>query len=204
MSSFAAEFDRELNSLFDARTHDLRSQIWAKRGAAPKFTKTKIKKSIERLNEIAETALLRMPDIRDQLSEYDHKKRWHPKRGKGFGWSAKKREFRKWYDEHITTRNCVYVFWRNKRCLYVGRTLNGKGRPSAHFEKHWFSQATRIDVYGFDRKREVPRFECLFTHRHRPTQSRIRPATKRYYTRCPICVVKENIRYEIKYLFRLK
>ena len=56
----------------------------------------------------------------------------------------KKQSFKKWYESKITTKNCVYAFWNGKRCLYVGRTLNGKGRPTSHFEKHWFGKATKV------------------------------------------------------------
>lgn len=203
-SNGKSKFDRILSKLFDARTHGLRSQVWATRGAGPHFTKPKIQKAIHQLQDLAESALLRSTDSKKILGNYNYKRQWHPKRGKGFGRPAKKQNFKQWYARRITTNNCVYVFWAGKRCLYVGRTLNGEGRPSSHFDKHWFGKATRVDVYGFNGKREVPRFECMFTHLSEPSYSRIKPASKKYYTPCPICAAQENIDLEIRSIFRLR
>jgi len=203
-SSSERQFDEVLQSLFEARTHDLRSEIWTARGPAPKFTKRKIRNAINQLLNLAEEALLRSKQSKEIIGNYDYKKQWHPKRGKGYGRSAKKQNFQQWYERHITTQNCVYVFWSPSSCLYVGRTLNGKGRPTGHFEKHWFGNATRVDVYGFDRKRNVPRFECMFTHWREPSYSKIKPASKKYYSRCPICDVQRHVKTEIKSLFRLR
>ena len=200
----ARKFDEELTRLFKARTHQLRAKIWPSRGATGKITKKKVRASIGKLQELAEVALLRSKQGRFVLRNYDYKKQWHPKRGKGFGLAAKKHHFRDWYESHITTQNCVYVFWNKSRCLYVGRTLNGKGWPSSHFEKHWFGKATRLDVYAFRRKRDVPRFECMFTHFKRPSYSRMKPSSKRYYSRCPVCEARREIKSEIKSIFRLR
>jgi hypothetical protein len=142
--------------------------------------------------------------MRRLLKSFDYRKQWHVTRSKGHGRAAKRRNFKQWYERKVTTRNCVYAFWNGKRCLYVGRTLNGKGRPTHHFDKHWFGAVSRVDIFAFDRKRDVPRFECLFTHRHVPSYSRIGPASKKYYLRCPICESKSSIRREIKALFRLR
>lgn len=204
VTKLAGKFDRELEKLFSSRVHHLRTEIWPSQGAAPKITKTKIQKSIGKLQSISEIALLRSRLAKKVFRDYDYKRQWHPKKNKGFGHAAKRRSFKQWYDGNITTKNCVYVFWQKKNCLYVGRTLNGKGRPSAHFEKHWFNKATRIDIYAFDRKRSVPRFECMLTHKWKPSYSRMRPASKKFYTKCAICDVEKNIKTEIKGLFRLK
>ena len=203
-SKLAAKFDRELSDLFDDRIHQIRSYVWPTRGAAPKVTKTRVKESIARLQALAERAVIRAKDGKRVFSGYDHKKQWHPKKGKGVGRPEKARQFKLWYDKNITTKNCVYVFWARKKCLYVGRTLNGKGRPSSHFEKHWFSAATRLDIFSFDRKREVPRFECMFTHKHRPSRSKMKPSKKKYYARCQVCEARELVSQEVKWLFRLK
>jgi hypothetical protein len=204
IKKLARQFDHELERLFDARVHGLRSTIWAAPGAAPAITKEKIRKSIGRLQDLAEAALLRTKRSRRVLRGFDYKRQWHAKKGKGFGRPAKKRSFKRWYEQEITTRNCVYVFWNSKSCLYVGRTLNGKGRPSSHFEKHWFGKATRVDVFAFDRKKDVPRFECMMTHRFKPSYSRMKPSSKRYHSRCPICEARTEIKSDVKSLFRLR
>lgn len=197
-------FDEELSTLFRARTHSLRDHFWPKVGKAPSLGRQQVSKSIRKLQGIAEAGALKSRPTREMLGAYDYKRQWHPKRGKGWGRPAKRTAFKDWYDKHITTKNCVYAFWNRKKCLYIGRTLNGKGRPTSHFDKHWFGKATRVDVYGFDRKRDVPRFECLLTHKHQPAYSRMRPASKKYYSQCVICAGDRLIRTEIKSLFRLR
>jgi len=165
-SRAAKQFESELQRLFRARTHELRNYMWPSSGMAPKLTTKRIKRTIIKLSNIAEADYLKSHDARNLLKSFDYKCQWHSKKGKGFGRIAKKRSFKDWYDKRITTKNCVYAIWNRSRCLYVGRTLNGKGRPTAHFEKHWFGKATRVDVFGFDRRRDVPRFECMMTHKH--------------------------------------
>ena len=203
-SRSARAFDAEVLKLFMARTHGLRSTIWPTKGKAPVITRRRIRRTIDRLQHLAKDTLLHSKTAQKIFGSYDYKKQWHPKRGKGFNREEKRRSFKRWYDSHITTLNCVYVFWRKGRCLYVGRTLGGKGRPTNHFEKHWFGKATRVDVYGFDRKRDVPRFECMFTHYHYPLHSRIKAASKKYYSHCPVCDANREVRREVNKLFRLR
>jgi hypothetical protein len=200
----AKQFNAELSELFRARTHELRNNMWPSMGSAPRLTQKRIKRSIRKLQQIAETDFLRSKETRKIINGYDYKRQWHSKKGKGFGRQAKKRSFKEWYDRKVTTKNCVYIFWNGSHSLYVGRTLNGKGRPTAHFEKHWFGQAKRVDVYGFDRKRDVPRFECMMTHKHEPSYSRMKPSSKKYYATCPICDRRDFIRDQIRWLFRLR
>lgn len=202
MSQAANQFGRELSELFRKRTHGLRTFMWPISGTAPKLTRKKLSASIERLRNIAEQDYLKSYDARRLLGNYDYKKQWRAKKGKGFGRAAKIRSFKNWYEKHITTKNCVYAFWNKSRCLYVGRTLNGKGRPTSHFEKHWFGIATRVDVYGFDGRRKVPQFECMLTHQRDPSHSKVKPAKKKYYTACPVCVGKAFIGNEVRSIFR--
>ena len=204
VSAPARDFERVLGRLLRARTHRISSVVQAKPGPAPNITRAKLTNAIDKLQSLAERELLRQKHVKGILQGFNYKKQWHAKKGKGWGVDAKKKNFKQWYERHIRTRNCVYAFWSRSKCVYVGRTLNGKGRPTSHFDKRWFGSITRLDIYGFDRKREVPRFECMLTHRHRPTQSKIRPATKKYYARCPICEARKKIRNEMRSLFRLR
>lgn len=204
-SRLARKFEKQLLRLFRDRTHGLRAAVSAIPGAGPKMTKKKVLAAIDSLQDLAEKALLRSKRCKDILrKDYDDKKQWHPKRGKGYGRAAKRQSFKEWYDRHVTTQNCVYVFWGPTGCLYVGRTLSGKGRPSSHFDKHWFGKATRIDIYGFDRRKDIPRFECMLTHREKPSYSQITPGSKKFHSRCPICDAQGEIEDEIKRLFRLR
>lgn len=195
-------FDSTLDQLFDHRTHWLKSLIRQKRpGAAPKFNRKKVQSAIDRLQSLAVEALLTSRLLRPLDDFFDRKKQWHIK---GFGVQAKAKAFKTWYDQHIDYQNCVYVFWDRNRCLYVGRTLNGKGRPSSHFSKYWFKQATRVDVYCSSAKKRVPAFECRLTHEYEPSYSRIRPARSPFYWRCEICEAERHIRDEVKAIFALR
>jgi hypothetical protein len=172
-------------------------------GAAPQLTRKRVRRTIEKLQYIATADYFRSKEAKQLISSYDHKRQWHIK-GKGFGVRTKAKKFKSWYDKKIETKNCVYVFWKGSHCLYVGRTLSGKGRPTSHFQKYWFRAATRIDVYGFDRKRDVPRFECMATHYWEPAYSRVTPASKKYYSVCPVCKGRDFIGGQVKWLFRLR
>jgi hypothetical protein len=197
------KFETELTKLFVARTHELTSTLWPKVGKAPYLTRKKILLSVDRLQSLAEQNFMKSNEAKDIFDDRDYKKQWH-KSGKGYGLSAKQNSFKLWYDAHIKTKNNVYIFWNGSRCLYVGRTLNGKNRPTSQFEKYWFGKCTRVDVYGFHGKRKVPCFECMATHKWRPQFSKITPASKKYYRVCPVCEGKGFIENEVKSLFRLK
>jgi|GEM_PF-534203 len=201
----STKFKKELQRLLDARTYGLRKAVWPVRGAPPKLNKMTIESAIDNLCATAREELLLSPRVINLLAEsYDYKKQWHAKRGKGRSRPAKSTNFKSWYDRHISTQNYVYAFWNGKECLYVGRTTSGRHRATNHFTKTWFSKASRIDIFAFDRKRDVPRYECLLTHKYNPKYSKIKPSKKKYYTRCPICVNSTAIRQEVKYIFRLR
>lgn len=198
-------FDLKLAQLFTQRTHWLKSLIRHKApGAAPKFNKKKVDKGINLLQGNATSALLHSKLIPSLSDLYDQKKQWHPKRNKGRGPDEKAAAFKRWYERTVPFKYCVYLFWNKRRCLYIGRTLGGHGRPSSHFDKHWFSSATRIDVLSMVRKNKVAMLECIATHRHNPKHSKIKPPASKGFARCPICDVNRSIRLELKQIFRLK
>src|SRR5204862_5770407 len=60
----------------------------------------------------------------------------------------------------------VYAFWRGKTCLYVGK---GKrtSRLNDH-EKSYGRQADSIEVFFVKTKTQLPKVECLATHRFEP------------------------------------
>jgi hypothetical protein len=200
----ARQFDQKLLELFRARTHELRSYMWPTKGAVPKFTKKRVRNTIEKLRDIAEDDYLKSRDARKLLKQFDYKRQWHTKRGKGFGRTAKKQSFKKWYERKITTKNCVYAFWNKSRCLYVGRTRRGQGRPLSHFDKYWFGQTTRVDVFGFNGRRDVPQFECMLTHKNKPVHAEHKPSSQRYHTPCPVCAGRTRIGDEVRWLFRIR
>jgi len=137
MAKHAAHaFDRKLEDLFWDRTHWLRNQVRApSRGKAPTFSRLKVNKAIAELKALTTKCLLRKHAIDRFPDLFDQKKQWHVS---GHGADKKRKAFVTWFDMSIPHSNCVYVFWAGKKCRYVGRTLNGKGRPQSHFDRNWF------------------------------------------------------------------
>ena len=163
-------FETGLDALFCRSTEKVRREAGKRaKGPVPKIDRRRLAKEIERLVEVARASELHS-NGRDIFEGVVREKRqWHPKRGKGWGVGAKKRTFRRWYDDNIRGRTCIYAFWAKRKCLYVGRTGVGGRRPQAHFEKFWFRSVTRIDTYVVSGKRNLPMAECLAIHLFRPT-----------------------------------
>jgi hypothetical protein len=140
------QFEDDLKELFLRRTAWLRGSIGKKTpGPPPAFTKKKVKGALERMTLTARQILIKQRGRKRFKSLVVLKRQWQVNSGKGFGRRAKKTAFRRWYDKSVRSNNCVYVFWSGRKCVYVGRTLRGKGRPSSSFDKFWFSSVTRID-----------------------------------------------------------
>ncbi len=201
----ALDFDRRLLRLFKDRTHRLRAQVRKPtRGKAPSFNKTKVERVIKQLQELATKCQLHDHAIRGLRQLYDLKKQWHVTSKTGWGNERKRKAFVAWFEKHIPYDNCVYVFWEKRRCRYVGRTLGGQNRPQSQFQKFWFPGVTRVDIYASGGAREIPKLECLATHRFRPTHSRMKPATRKWYSKCPICETRKLVRAEVKAIFRFR
>jgi hypothetical protein len=197
-------FDDELEKLFIRRTHWVRGQVRKpKQGKPPTFARGHVDKAVNNLNKLTEACLLRDHAVQRLADIYDEKRQWHVVRSKGWGVENKRKSFIEWYERNKIGRNCVYVFWAGKKCRYVGRTMKGQNRPQTHFTKHWFIGVTRVDLYHSRVGRNVPKLECLATHRFRPRFSKIKPSSKRWYARCPICETQKTIAADVRSLFRL-
>ena len=79
-----------------------------------------------------------------------------------------------WFGRHFGGGTYIYVFWNQRKCVYVGKTAKSGGRISGHFEKHWFGSVTRIDVYHATGRRALPALECLAIHRFQPARNKFR------------------------------
>ncbi|MCZ6834209.1 MAG: hypothetical protein O7G85_00400 [Planctomycetota bacterium] len=198
-------FEAGLDPLFRLYTQRLRREAGKKsRGPLPKIDRWRLETRIERLVEIARDSELRAHGRATFDQAVLEKRQWHPKRGKGWGVDAKKQSFRSWYDKIIYGRNCVYVFWAKRKCLYVGRTGSGGRRPQAHFEKYWFRSVTRIDMYVVSGKRKLPMAECLAIDLFNPAKNKVRSAQQKWRRRCPVCTKEVQIRRKLKQLFPLR
>lgn len=200
--ALARQFQKGLQALFARRTAWLLSAVGRKRpGPAPKFTRAKVKPKVERLVALAREILIRRRARQAFANAIVHKAAW---RVKGVGVRARTADFKRWYDRKIGRRNCVYTLWAGRRCMYVGRTERGKGRPTHCFDKYWFRGITRIDVFSIRSPKRVPMAECLATHLFEPRKQIQNPGHIKYAIRCPVCSVVKDIKSDLRGLFKLR
>ena len=206
MSSRAVvQFRRELNHLFEKRTFWIRKAIADGTTRRPPVLRRKqITKVIECLQSLATKCLADDFAHQEWNRVVRKKKQWHVTRGKGWGRSEKKDHFNKWFTRYIPFKNCIYIFWAKRRCIYVGRTVNGKGRPQSHFIKFWFGSVTRIDIFSTSAASHVPKLECLAIHRFRPRENGMKASIPKWAKKCPVCVAHELIADELRRIFALR
>ena len=197
------KFENALDELFQKRTYWLRSAIGSKKpGHPPKITRKFVNNGISNLQEIASHALANKL-AKLEFDKYIRGKRaWHIK---GHGIEKKKSLFEEWFiKEFPNLINCIYVFWGNEKCIYVGRTGIGGSRPSSHFIKFWFKDAKRIDIFPSKSASQTPKLECLAIHHFEPVRNKKKAATKKWTKECPLCVIHKNIEEESRKIFKLK
>lgn len=199
--AFQKQFKDELSSTLDDRTYWLNNTIFTKKnpGRPRTFSRKKLNKKIGKLQEIASQFFAK----KVAKSEFDKcgpsRKKWQVK---GHGPKRKKSNFRKWLSEHYPkTKNYVYIFWNGRKCLYVGRTGKSNNRPTNHFTTYWFAHATRVEIIKAASYKDVPKLECLATHHYKPSYSTNTPSTKKWTSRCPLCLIHESIEEELKTIF---
>jgi hypothetical protein len=93
------------------------------------------------------------------------------------------------------------VFWSDRNCEYVGRTLRGKGRPSSSFDKFWFNGVTRIDIYSVASPAVVPKAECLAIDVFNPRRNVYSSSHPKFSRKCPICSAEKEIKRELRAIF---
>jgi hypothetical protein len=196
------EFSRQLDKLFHARTHWLRILFGGKKpGPPPLFGRRKVSYGIAKLQTIASDAFARKLS-KAEFSKFTTTKRaWHVK---GHGRPEKRRKFDQWFEQNVGNDKCIYVFWKSKACVYVGRTGNGGSRPQNHFEKFWFGGVTRVDIYPVRQRSQIPKLECLAIHRFQPMRNKSKASSQKWQKKCPMCKIHRDIRNELRSIFRLK
>ena len=199
------EFETGLDNLFRQFTEGLRREVGKQsRGRVVKFDRHKLRRRINRLVVLATEVELKENGRKHFDDTYSDKRQWHAKRGKGWGLDAKKTTFRNWYDDNVYGRNCVYIFWSKRKCVYVGRTGSGGRRPQAHFKKYWFRSVTRIDTYIIRGKRRLPMAECLAIHLFKPKKNKVKSAQQKWRSNCPVCTKEVKVRKKLSDLFTLR
>lgn len=196
------KFEKKLDQLFFDRTFSLRSELGLiKKGPRPTITRKKIDKTIGDLQDLTST-ILANGLARREFAENAGKKKGRQISGRG--WKNQKDNFEEWFKKTFPkSKDLVYVFWRRKKCVYVGRTGSGGSRPSSHFNKKW-CQVTRIDIYPTKSKSQTPKLECLAVHRFGPKVNDYRPSKRKWTKKCPLCEVHKHIEADLKKIFRIK
>jgi hypothetical protein len=199
--ALATQFDRDLKKLFNMRTAWLRIALGKESPGKPTaFARSQVMPQLGQLVLTARKILLKKRGRREFQNAVVAKRQWHV-RNKGWGRPAKKKSFGNWYERNVPSHNCVYVFWSGRRCEYVGRTINGKGRPSSSFEKFWFSSVTRIDIYSVSGQSLVPKAECLAIDLLNPRRNVYSSSRPKFSKKCPICSAEKNIQRELISVF---
>jgi len=200
-----AEFLRQLNDLHAKRTDWLRHCLSRGRPGPPsKFSRKTVNKAIESLQAIASDALAKNLAKTEFFDRVEERRRWHNRKKKGWGRDAKKKNFKIWYRAKVRHKRCIYAFWAEDRCLYVGKSTTGAGRVASHFKEYWFSRATRIDVYAVTLDRDLPILECLGIHRFQPSYNKSRAEEKKWTPKCPLCKLHRDIESELRSIYRLR
>lgn len=199
------QFESKLNKTFRIRVSKL-FQILGKSHPGPltKLTKYKIGNLLENLEELSRAIITKRKGKKEFKLSKIESRRWHPKKNKGWSRDSKKESFSHWFDNEVPIRNCVYVFWSPKKCLYVGRTMNGKGQPQSHFKEHWFNQTTQIDIHIVKSINQLHKAECLAIDRFEPHYNKNKSSKWKYYKKCPVCTDVNKIKSELSKIFRLK
>jgi hypothetical protein len=202
------QFRTTLQRLYERRRHalehDLRRLVSLKglRGQPIRPKPEEIPEAVEALKGI----LLRAPEMRSRIEEEFYR---HTRGGRKF---SEARFLNRRYDrmtEQVVDwakdlpGSLVYVFWGNGRCLYVGRTQNGGGRPSQHRKEWWFKErATRVEAYLPKDYRHLAALECLGIHYLRPTQNENRAARMGApFKVCPVCSGFEAFEEQVEAAF---
>jgi hypothetical protein len=201
--SHQSQFNRELDKLFKRRTDSLRHHIGQPRkGKTPAFNKAWRDNAINKLAEIAKEAQVHECAEQEFSRRARRKRPWWPKEH-GPGEDKKKAAFKVWYAKKLQKDNCIYVCWRNKQCIYVGRTEAGAGRIVKHFGRVWFPSITRIDVYPARSKKDLPALECVAIDSYKPRENDTSASKKKGSAKCRLCKSTRQIKRELKSIFPL-
>lgn len=199
------QFRKELDALYNRRADWLRSILTkGKRGPRKTLTRDQVNLTVRKLQDLASDEEAKQLATKELKRHTMKKRTWYVNKNKGHTRVQKKKTFKHWYDDRIGSGSCVYSFWNRKKCLYVGKTTKGHGRPAAHFEKNWFSSVTRIDVHAVSRRRDLSVLECLAIHRYKPLRNRAKAESRKWTRKCPLCRIHKDIRDEVRAIFRFR
>ncbi|MBI2647169.1 hypothetical protein HYW99_01715 [Candidatus Woesearchaeota archaeon] len=195
--SLKGQFDKKLKELLRIRLYKVYKELKISgSGQPPKYSKRKFKDEIKEIIKGVSDILINTREIKKEWRKASkHKKTF---KANGWGKNEKKKIFREKYDKKIKFKNCAYVFCNRNKALYVGRTVNGKGRPSSQFKNTDCSGTTNIKIYPTSKDSYVPRLECLAWHKFKPKNKGITPSKPKWSKKCPICKTQKLIKSELE------
>lgn len=191
------QFHRKLDQLWKRQTENLRSLIQPKPGKPLAFTRATRNRLIAQLLELATQFLLRRSARRTFQETYVKRRLFHL-RGRG---RLERGESLVTFARSLSGP-IVYVFWKGKHCLYVGK---GK-KPSrlVSHRKSYGREADSVEVYLVRSRTSLPKAECLATHMFAPRDLAIRPSRVAWGKKCPVCALHDKIRRELFGLFAMR
>lgn len=198
--ALTTQFANRLDELWTRRTANLRALVIPRGAGKPAgFSRQHRKRSVNKLLDIATEVLLKRDGKREfkRLCESRFLKRI-----KGRGLLDRGERLVHWARETLSGP-IVYAFWRGRQCLYVGKGKSWK-RLRSYIRSAYLYSADCIEVFCIEGRSQVAKAECLATHLFEPRDKRVKPARVKWGKACPICRKHDDIRHELKTLFRMR
>lgn len=194
------QFSRKLDHLWSRRTTQLRALV-VPRGAGqpPSFTKRVRERLLDELLGLASKILVRR-HAREAFQEVVRTR--HLRFLKGRGHREKGRRMVEWAGETLSGP-IVYSFWNSRRCLYVGKGRTWR-RLRSYEKSIYLAKANSLEVFSITSRSQLGKAECLATHLFVPGDRKVRPAKVKWGKACPVCRKHDQVRRELRGLFRMR
>jgi hypothetical protein len=198
--SLKTTFNRQLDDLWRRRTAELRCLVHgAKPGRSVAFSRQGRDKAIAAILATATSLFLKNEGAREFRNVTNGRRLWRIK-GRGL---IDRGNHLSIFSQGYPKTPIVYVFWRSKRCLYVGKGNNG-GRLRSYAKSAYLREASCIEVFEVRSKSLIGKAECLATHLFRPRDNKVKAARQKWGKKCPICRGHDQLRAEVRSLFKMK
>ena len=198
--SLSKQFNRTLDELWHRRTAELRALAVPRGQGQPlAFSKKIRQRRTDRLLDVATRLLLKREGIRAFKNIVAERRLRFVK---GYGLDDRFHHLLDWAKKECAGP-IVYAFWRGRKCLYVGKGASWR-RLHRYDKSAYLLEATCLEVFCIQGKSHLPQAECLATHLFKPRDQKIKPAKAKWGKKCPVCKKHDQIRMQLKALFRLK
>lgn len=200
-SELQQNFEAEINKLFQKRIYSILKLADIKKpGKDPTFSAQTLETTKGIISDLF--VKINIQELENKEIEL-YKKCIHYDIIPNIKWDLKEKHFKKWFDQTIGKKKLlyfVYILKKDDLIVYIGRTQNGKGRPSSHFAKRWFN---KIDILPSS-KQNIVNDECLMIHLHQPKYNKIKSGNIKYASECKICTKIKEINKNLDWIFNKK